>query len=186
MYCAVEGHEATAPHQPTITELNSLLRFKDINADTKLFGVIGSHVHQSSGPAFHNAAFEVADINAVYLPIPIPAEWEQLKASFLELFHCEYLNFAGASVTLPHKTNMMKLVDELHGSADKLCNAIGATNTVTMHGGSIQATNTDASAIASLLGDVGKVLVLGGGGVARGCHHGDDKQRCNCVCIHSK
>ena len=118
VYGSVEGHEATAPNQPTIEKLNGLFRFKDINADTKLFGVIGSHVLQSSGPAFHNAAFEVADMNAVYLPIPIPAEWEHFKATFLELFHCEHLSFAGASITLPHKTHMLKLLDELHGSAD--------------------------------------------------------------------
>lgn len=167
VYGSVDGHEATAPHQPTIAELNLLFRFKDIDTDTKLFGVIGSHVQQSAGPAFHNAAFEVADMNAVYLPIPIPPEWEHLKATFLELFHCEHLNFAGASITLPHKTNMLKLVKELHGSIHDLCSEIGATNTVAMKDGSIQATNTDASAISTLLQGADRVLVLGGGGAAR-------------------
>ena len=62
---------------------------------------------------------------------------------------------------------MLKILDKLHGSADELSSEIGATNTITINDGSIQATNTDALAIASLLEGVGKVLVLGGGGVAR-------------------
>ncbi len=163
VYASVPGCEQTASGQATTKELRSLYRFNEINSNTLVYGVIGNNVEHSASPAFHNAAFEVAGNNAVYIPLAIPEGWEHLKATVLELCNAPSLDFSGASVTIPHKTNMLKLVDE----ADANCKNAGATNTVTFNDGTSSGYNTDIVALASLISGAKRVVVLGGGGVAR-------------------
>jgi 3-dehydroquinate dehydratase/shikimate dehydrogenase len=162
-YAAVDGLECTAPGQPTLSEFRSMYHFDTIDAQTKAYGLIGNNVVHSSSPQFHNAAFQVAGMNAVYLPLQIPEGWEHLKASVSELQHYEPLHFSGASVTIPHKEEMMKLAD----SCDDISESAGATNTISLYKDAISARNTDVTALASLTRDAKNVLILGGGGVAR-------------------
>lgn len=162
-YAAVDGMECTAPGQPTLSEFRSMYHFDTIDAQTKVYGLIGNNVVHSSSPQFHNAAFQVAGMNAVYLPLQIPDGWEHLKASVRELQHYEPLHFSGASVTIPHKEEMMKLAD----SCDDISASAGATNTISLYKGAISAKNTDVTALASLTRDAKNALILGGGGVAR-------------------
>ena len=163
VYCALVEHELTAPNQPTVHDLQDTYRFNDINSETQVYGVIGNNVEHSLGPAFHNEAFRNQAINAVYLPLHINKEWEQLKATMLELTNNESLSFSGASVTIPHKTNMMRLAEH----QDEMCKAVGATNTITNDQGTLSATNTDVQAIKELVNEASHALVLGSGGVAR-------------------
>ncbi|MDP7004606.1 MAG: type I 3-dehydroquinate dehydratase [Phycisphaerales bacterium] len=163
VFASIEGKEATAQGQPTTSNLRSLYHFDEINSDTKVYGVIGNNVENSASPAFHNAAFEAAGENSVYIPLPIPSGWEHLKATVLELLNYPELNLLGASVTIPHKENMLKLVD----SEDENCTKSGATNTVTFKDGKIYGNNTDIEAIKTIAQNAKRVLVLGGGGVAR-------------------
>jgi len=162
-YAAVDGMECTAPGQPTLREYRSMYHFDTIDAQTKVYGVIGNNVVHSASPQFHNAAFQVAGINAVYLPLQIPKGWEHLKASVGELQYFEPLHFSGASVTIPHKEEMIKLAN----SCNDISVRVGATNTISLHNGTISANNTDVTALASLTFEASNVLILGGGGVAR-------------------
>lgn len=162
-YAAVDGMECTAPGQPTLSEFRSMYHFETIDAQTKVYGLIGNNVVHSASPQFHNVAFQVAGMNAVYLPLQIPNGWEHLKASVRELQHYEPLHFSGTSVTIPHKEEMMKLAD----SCDEMSIKIGATNTITLLNQTITANNTDVTALASLTRDAKNALILGGGGVAR-------------------
>tara|TARA_B100000959_G_scaffold286646_1_gene366255 strand:+ start:48 stop:1496 length:1449 start_codon:yes stop_codon:yes gene_type:complete len=163
VYASVDGCEVTAPGQLGVKDLRSLYHFDTIDKDTKVYGVIGSNVVHSASPAFHNAAFEAAGTNAVYLPLSVPSGWEHLKASTIELFSTHSLSFSGASVTIPHKENMLKLVDD----ADENCKTSGATNTVTFNGDKIFGNNTDIEALKEIAPNAKHVLILGGGGVAR-------------------
>lgn len=45
-----------------------LYRLKSMNADTRVYGVVGNPVSQSKSPAIHNPAFAKEGVNAVYLP----------------------------------------------------------------------------------------------------------------------
>ena len=162
-YASVDGMEQTASGQPTLRELRSMYHYDAINQDTAVYGVIGNNVEHSASPQFHNGAFQAAGDNAVYLPLQIPEGWEHLKASVGELQHFETLHFSGASITIPHKEQMMRLAD----SCDTVSTKVGATNTVSISNQSINASNTDVSALASLTVHATRVLVLGGGGVAR-------------------
>ena len=162
-YGSIEGKESTAPGQLTIKELNSMFAFHAIDSNTRVYGVIGENVEHSASPAFHNAAFQAANTNSVYLPLSIPNGWEHLKASVNELRQYSTLHFSGASITIPHKEEMMRLAT----TCDEVSKHIGAANTVTVQNDSMCAYNTDVSAVRSLCKDATQVLILGGGGVAR-------------------
>jgi 3-dehydroquinate dehydratase/shikimate dehydrogenase len=165
-FASIDGHEATAEGQPTARDLHSTYRFDNINSTTKVFGVIGDRVEHSASPPFHNTAFSTAGKNAVFLPLPIPNGWEHLKATTLSLANDEHLDFSGASITIPHKENMLKLANEENAQIDPWCKKIGAANTLSSNNGFVVC-NTDAKAIESLLNKPKRVLILGAGGVAR-------------------
>jgi len=162
-YASIDGMENTAPGQPTLRELNSVYGFDAINEDTLVFGLIGNNVSHSASPTFHNAAFQAAGVNAVFLPLQIPEGWEHLKASVGELQHAESLHFSGAAVTIPHKEMVMRLAT----TSDAISKKVGASNTLTITNTTIDASNTDVIALDSLVGSASRVLILGGGGVAR-------------------
>jgi 3-dehydroquinate dehydratase/shikimate dehydrogenase len=102
--------EVTAPGQPTIAELKQLFRFDQIKPTTKVYGVIGWPVEHSRSPQHHNAGFERIGFDGVYLPLPIPSEYEHFKATVGALIDGDALNFRGASVTIPHKENLVRFV----------------------------------------------------------------------------
>ena len=145
--------------------------FDRINAETKVFGLIGDPVAHSHSPLVHNAAFRKAGINAVYLPFRVPPE---LLDDTLE--HFDRLKFNGYSVTIPHKVGVME-----KGVPNRAAGEIGAANTLFRLGADWQSTNTDYSAAMESLQAVldeqpeehqrsiegRKVLILGTGGVGR-------------------
>lgn len=132
------------------------------------FAVIGSPVGHSRSPAMHMAA---------YRKLGMPHTYEKLETSAAELEdRVDALRrgeYAGLNVTVPHKSKVLALVDEVHASA----RATGAANTlVRTPDGRIRAHNTDMPAVAEelvrLAGDATKLrggvgLVIGTGGAAR-------------------
>lgn len=168
----------TAPGQPTIEELRGLYRFDSIGKQTKVYGVIGWPVGHSASPALHNAGFETLGHDGVYLPLPVPTEYEHFKATVGSLIDHPRLDFRGASVTLPHKEHLVQFVRERGGRMDALSETIGAANTLIVgSAGGLECRNTDAPAIVRALCDglacdesalaAKRVAVLGAGGVAR-------------------
>ena len=185
----------TAPGQPTARELRDLYRFGAIGPATRVFGVVGWPVAHSRSPAFHNARFAEHGYDGVYLPLPVPGEWEHFKASIGALVDHERLDFAGASVTIPHKEHLVRFVRERGGEVDADAAWLGAANTLVVrpHGTPdaqrLFATNTDMPAAVEVLSaalatrgraredalgralagalEGVRVAVLGAGGVAR-------------------
>ena len=177
-YVAVESGAGTAPGQPTVEQIKSLYRWDSIDAATKVYGVIGHPVGHSISPAFHNAGFDAIGYNGVYLPLPIPPEYEHFKATVSTWLACENLHFQGASVTIPHKQNLLRFVQEMGGIIEPLSLKIGAANTLVVENdGSLFACNTDYAAALDSVCDglhiqreqlAGKrIAVLGAGGAAR-------------------
>lgn len=174
---AAPGMES-APGQLTVDEMCDLYRFDSINENTKVYGIIGWPVAHSLSPKLHNAAFTAANENAVYLPLPVPQEWEHFKATVGALVDHPRLGFRGASVTIPHKENLLRFVEERGGRVDKAAAYVGAANTLIVGTtGAIACANTDAPAAVSALYEgmaiapeelaEKTVAVLGAGGVAR-------------------
>ncbi len=171
----VKGAES-APGQLTIDELKNLYRWDSINAETFCCGVVGCPVSHSMSPAIHNAAFDQAQVNAVYVPLPVQPGADNFNRFMDALLARPWLNWRGMSVTIPHKENALAYVGS--DNCDELARAIGAINTITISpDGSLRGDNTDyAAAIDALCDTMGIVreqlkgrsaAVLGAGGAAR-------------------
>jgi 3-dehydroquinate dehydratase/shikimate dehydrogenase len=189
-FAAIDASQGTAPGQPTIAELKSRYRWDKLNADTQVFGVIGDPVGHSMSPAIHNAGFDEVNYDGVYLPMRIPPEYEHFKATVISFLDYRPLHFRGASVTIPHKHNLLRFVEEMQGEIEPLAAKIGAANTLTVRDdGSLYASNTDyAAALDSVCSAMSiereglqgkRVAVLGAGGAARAVvagftHYGSD------------
>lgn len=132
-----------------------------------LAGVIGWPIEHTLSPAMHNAAFEALGLNWIYVALPVApgrlvAAVEGLAA----------LGFAGANVTMPHKTEAASLVDDLSDDARRL----QAVNTIAVTADGVVGHNTDAPGFARFLREEtgfepegSRVLVYGAGGAARAC-----------------
>lgn len=176
-FASLRDQSATAPGQPTIDQLRRLYRFDSIGPRTSVYGVIGWPVGHSMSPLVHNAGFAALGHDGVYLPLPVPAEWEHFKATLLALLDDPRLDFRGASVTLPHKEHLVRLAREdsaRRWRIDASAERCGAANTLVVGpDGACTISNTDApAAVAPLREAVGdltgkRAAVIGAGGVAR-------------------
>lgn len=172
-FASLRDTSATAPGQPTIADLLHLYRFRSIGPATRLYGVIGWPVGHSRSPHIHNAGFDAIGFDGVYLPLPVPPEWEHFKATLHALLDFGPLHFRGASVTLPHKEHLLRFAREdssRRWEIDAIAARCGAGNTLVVHDdGSCRVMNTDAAAAASVLQTVSapRIGVLGAGGAAR-------------------
>jgi shikimate dehydrogenase len=138
-----------------------------IGGGTHVVGIIGWPVSHSLSPAIHNAGFAAAGLDWVYLPLPVRPEW--LQPALIGLVP---LGFAGANVTMPHKTEAAELIQ--HRSAD--ATLLQAVNTIAVRGGELEGHNTDVAGFDRFLRrDAGfdpagrSALVYGAGGAARAC-----------------
>src|SRR5206468_4295592 len=97
-FAAFNKERQIAPGMLSFQELQKIYRVESINAETKVFGVIGDPVSHSHSPLIHNAAFAQLGINAVYLPFRVP---RGELGPFLTSFRA--IPIQGYSVTIPHK-----------------------------------------------------------------------------------
>lgn len=175
-FAALRNETATAPGQPSLADMKSLYRVSSITPSTRVFGVIGWPVAHSLSPHVHNAGFEAIEFDGAYVALPVPQEWEHFKASVGMLVDDQHLDFAGASVTLPHKAHLVRLAQERRDEGweiDATAEAAGAGNTLVRRADGWRVLNTDLPAISELLeeriGRLGarRVLIFGSGGAAR-------------------
>ena len=135
----------------------------DINAQTQLCGLLGNPVEHSLSPAIHNAAFRQLGLNFVYLAFPV----QDLEGAVRGLRALGHIR--GLSVTIPHKVNILPLLD----SAETTAKHIGSVNTIVKDRGLLVGSNTDASGSLQALQQGGvettgqRVVILGSGGAAR-------------------
>lgn len=135
------------------------------SAATSVVGVMGDPVTQSLSPLLHNTAF--ADLGLDWVSVGFPVGAGQAPAA---LAGVRALGIAGLSVTMPHKSAVAGLVDELTPTAARL----GAVNCVAREKGLLVGDNTDGQGlVASLRRGAGfdpagrRCLVAGAGGAAR-------------------
>lgn len=135
-----------------------------ISGKTKLCGLIGDPVEHTMSPVMHNAAFRELGLDYLYLPFRVKTE-ELGKA----IEGMRALNLRGLNVTIPHKVDVIRFLDEL----DPLAEKIGAVNTIVNDNGVLTGYNTDASGFLQALRERGvepegkKVVILGAGGASR-------------------
>ena len=135
-----------------------------IDGSTRLYGLLGDPVEHSLSPCMHNAAFHQRGLNYVYLAFRVEAG--NLAPAIQAV---RTLGLHGVNITMPHKTGVLPLLDEIHPEALM----IGAVNTIVNTDGKLTGFNTDAGGFARLLARDGmalqckKAVLLGSGGAAR-------------------
>jgi len=132
-----------------------------IDPSTRLYGVLGHPVGHSLSPAMHNRAFTSAGHNGVYLAFDVTDIASAIAAG-------RALNVRGWSVTIPHKVDVIPLLDALDPDAER----IGAVNTVVNRGGRLVGYNSDGLGAVAALKEKTSVAglsaaVIGAGGAAR-------------------
>jgi shikimate dehydrogenase len=126
----------------------------------KLYGITGCPLNHSLSPVLHNWALEQAGLAGTYLAWPLdPGRMPDLVNAV------RTLHIQGGSVTIPHKQNIMPLLDGLTARA----RALGAVNTLYWDTNGLYGDNTDVDGFAAPLRGraFDSALVLGAGGAAR-------------------
>lgn len=134
-------------------------------------GLIGFPLGHSLSPKIHAAALNACGLQGDYSLFPIPPENTQALKNLLTRVRAGELH--GLNVTIPHKQNVIPLLDELTPTAQ----TIGAVNTIYLRKDKLIGDNTDAPGFLSDLkrflttetrrhGE-SNALVLGAGGSAR-------------------
>ncbi len=162
-FASAGSGQETAPGQVSAQELRSVYRIDQVDAATRVYGVVGDPIAHSLSPAIMNAAFRRENVNAVYLALHA----KTLK----DLLTCvREIPIHGISVTMPYKEAILNHLDNTDAHTTK----IGACNTVVRaQDGKLYGFNTDTAGIVRPLErrlntlEGARILVLGAGGAAR-------------------
>jgi len=158
-FASLSSQHATAPGQLSAQELLDTYRFRTLNPETAVYGLIGSPVSQSVGHRYHNRSFSEQNRNAVYVKMHVLPE--ELPA-FFPL--AKNLGIQGLSVTMPLKEAVIPYVQNEY--------PVPTVNTLYLQDGHYFGTNTDGPAAVAVLEKRGSVagktvVLLGAGGAAR-------------------
>jgi len=131
---------------------------------TRVCGVIGDPIEHTLSPTIHNAAFNHLKLDFVFLAF-------RVKAADLEnaIRGMRGLGIHALNVTMPHKSTVIKYLDEV----DSAVNFLGSANTILNKDGKLSGFNTDGVGALKALRENGtelaekKVLLLGAGGAAK-------------------
>lgn len=172
-FAAANPGEATGPGQVTSQELRNTYRIEQVDAATRVYGVVGDPVAHSLSPAIMNTAMRRENVNGVYLALH--------AKTLSDLLACvREIPIHGLSITMPYKEAILKHLDNTDSHTTK----IGACNTVVRaQDGKLYGFNTDTAGVVrpleqriALAG--AKVLVLGAGGAARAAVFGLKERGC--------
>ena len=132
--------------------------------------IVGWPVTHSRSPALHGFWLKQHHVNGHYGRLPVEPRGEALEK--LVAFLRRTPNARGCNLTLPHKIQIMPLLDRIHPDARR----IGAVNTVVKQpDGTLEGRNSDGFGFMEALrynaphwrANAGPVVVLGAGGAAR-------------------
>lgn len=135
-----------------------------INGNTRVVCLIGNPVKHSLSPQIHNHAFRYLDLPFVYIPLSVHPS---LLHSVIHTMRA--CSFAGANVTIPHKSSVIYYCDEL----SYLSQHTGTVNTLYFRDNRLCGTTTDPQGFYRALSWMGhdldgsNVVILGNGGTAR-------------------
>lgn len=124
-------------------------------------GIVGLPLGHSLSPAMHRAAFHSMGLDADYRVF----ETNDIKG-VVGLIRSSSIR--GLSVTMPHKREVMALLDDIDDTALR----VGAVNTIVNFSGRLVGHNTDAAGLGACLDEEGiaghgEALLIGAGGAAR-------------------
>ena len=136
----------------------------DVQNTTQKLCVIGDPVAHSKSPLIQNTMLRALGLDYIYLCQYVPRgqaeQWLSCAA---------FAGYAGFNATMPHKEELVPLMDELDEDARRC----GAVNTVCIREGKYYGYNTDGAGFVRALAGMGvppagkRVLLLGAGGAAK-------------------
>ena len=160
---ALAVNAALPDHRP-VEERREIDMKVEVKNSTRKLCVIGDPVGHSKSPLLHNTMLKALGLDYVYLCQPVP------RGQCKQWLDCaKFAGYAGFNATMPHKEELVPLMDELDGDA----RLIGAVNTVCIRDGKAYGYNTDGEGFLRVLDDEGihpagmKILILGAGGAAK-------------------
>jgi len=134
------------------------------NYRSELVGAFGSPIDENPTGVMEEAAFKATGLDFRYLTIKVN-KGELSKA----MEGIRAMNFRGINLTIPHKVEVLKYLDELSDEAE----IIGAVNMVVNTNGILWGDNTDGKGYLISLNNEGvspqgkEIFILGAGGAAR-------------------
>lgn len=133
----------------------------EIKGSTNVVGLIGHPVEHSFSPPMHNAAFRKLNMDYVYTAFDVNPDnlANAIKGA------CA-LDIKGLNVTIPHKIEVMKYLNEI----DEVAELIGAVNTIDFK--DLKGYNTDGIGAIKAIEEVTRVknknvVMAGAGGASR-------------------
>ena len=136
----------------------------NVRGKTKITGIFGYPIEHTLSPLMHNTAFEDLGLDNCYVPFMVTPDDLTYAVQSVKA-----LNMLGVNITVPHKENVLPLLDNI----DKEAAFIGAVNTITNVNGKLTGYNTDGRGFMSSLDEEGvsvegkDVLIIGTGGACR-------------------
>ncbi|MFC7393277.1 shikimate dehydrogenase [Scopulibacillus cellulosilyticus] len=133
---------------------------------SELYAVIGDPIEHSLSPAMHHFWYETYNMDHHYHAFRVKPD--NLKDAVRGM---KAIGVKGFNITIPHKINIIPLLDSVDDEAQML----GAVNTVVNRGGKLYGYNTDGlgfllslkEEVPEILEQNPKVLIIGAGGAAR-------------------
>jgi shikimate dehydrogenase len=134
-----------------------------ITGRTRVFAVAGHPIAHSQSPTLHNAWFAHHGVDGVYVALDVAPDHTGAIVDAMR-----HLGIAGVNLTIPHKRNIIPMLDALTPAAS----AVGAVNVVFRDGQRLIGDNTDVGGLARCLTGPSSpqgrsVVVLGAGGAGR-------------------
>ncbi len=143
------------------------------STETMKMAVVGDPIEHSLSPFMHGTLLSEHHLNGVYLPFRVA---DEETSQFLDM--AKYLKFSGFNATMPHKIQLLDLVDEL----DEEAAYCGAVNTVRIRDGIAKGYNTDVRGLQMALEkhnvavEGARIMMIGAGGVAGALLRGLSRQ----------
>lgn len=138
---------------------------KEIDGKTEIIGIIGENVENSLSPFIHNQIILKYSLNFCYLSFQV-AQSNLDKA----IQGIKALNIRGVNITFPYKVKVIKFLDEVEKSAQR----VGAINTIVNNKGILTGYNTDVIGFKRSLQEdeefvikKKRAVIFGAGGAAR-------------------
>ena len=158
-YVAEEESSKVAPGQLTLKKAMECYQLPSWTSPPVFYGLLGNPIAHSLSPEIHNQLFQHHQLEKVYLPFPIDD-----VGVWFDYIEKSRLCFEGFSVTLPFKTDVLKVVQQRTSPVDSL-------NTLAKRDSQWEGLNTDYPGFLHALRTHGSLkgktaLVLGNGGVA--------------------